>query len=88
MNTLLCIGEARFGKTPLMTILAMAAARFHADAAGKSDLAAVRTSPEIDFFRGEVGQKWVPCIFDDGDLRDTEGASANARRYISYVCIM
>lgn len=72
-NTLLAVGEARFGKTPLMYILAMAMARWHADmqkAQGNDVVAAVRVSAEMDFFRGEVGEKWAPCIFDDGDLSD------------------
>ncbi|CAK0859634.1 unnamed protein product [Prorocentrum cordatum] len=32
--------------------------------------AAVRVPAEMDFFRGEVGEPWAPCIFDDGDLAD------------------
>ncbi|CAK0874169.1 unnamed protein product [Prorocentrum cordatum] len=71
-NTLLTIGEAKFGKTPLMYILAMAIARWHADMekARGNEVAAVRVSAEMDFFRGEVGEKWAPCIFDDGGLSD------------------
>ncbi|CAK0821640.1 unnamed protein product [Prorocentrum cordatum] len=73
-NTLLTIGEAGFGNTPDMYILAMAMARYHADAAndrrpGRAQ-AAVRVSAEIKFFRGEVGEPGAPCIFDDGDLAD------------------
>ena len=73
-NTLLTIGEAGFGKTPFMYILAMATARHNADVANERRpgraTAAVRVSAEMDFFRGEVGEPWVPCIFDDGDLAD------------------
>jgi hypothetical protein len=72
-TTLLCIGEAKFGKTPLMTIMAFALARLHAlveEQAGRKVTPAVRISSEMDFFRGEAGLKWVPCIFDDGDLSE------------------
>ncbi|CAK0830442.1 unnamed protein product [Prorocentrum cordatum] len=74
-NTVLCVGEAGFGKTPFMMSMAMASARHNADAenraTGRADaVAAVRTAPDMDFFRGEVGQRWVPCIFDDGDLAE------------------
>ena len=69
------MGEAGFGKTPFMMAMAMASARHNADAqnraTGRADaVAAVRTAPDMDFFRGEVGQRWVPCIFDDGDLAE------------------
>lgn len=72
-TTLLCIGEPKYGKTPLMTILAFAIARYHAaiqSKAGAVVQATVRIATEIDFFRGEVGLKWVPCLFDDGDMKD------------------
>ncbi|CAK0890447.1 unnamed protein product [Prorocentrum cordatum] len=73
-NTLLTIGEAGFGKTPFMYICAMATARHNADVANERHpgraKAAVRVSAEMDFFRGEVGEPWAPCIFDDGDLAD------------------
>eukprot|EP00959_Pyramimonas_sp_CCMP1952_P420277 8802495-Pyramimonas_sp.AAC.1 len=39
-------------------------------AQGNDVVAAVRASAEMDFFRGEVGEKWAPCIFDNGDLSD------------------
>eukprot|EP00959_Pyramimonas_sp_CCMP1952_P263900 5518740-Pyramimonas_sp.AAC.1 len=57
-NTPLTVGEARFGKTPLMYILAMAMARWHADVEklrGNEVAPAVRVASEMDFFRGEVG---------------------------------
>ena len=72
-NTLLLVGEAGFGKTPLMTVLAFAMARWHAHKealAGRHVEPAVRTSSEMDFFRGEVGERWAPCLFDDGDMSD------------------
>ncbi|CAK0850219.1 unnamed protein product [Prorocentrum cordatum] len=73
-TTLLTIGGAGFGKTPFMYILAMATARRNADVANERRpgraTAAVRVSAEMDFFRGEVGEPWAPCIFDDGDLAD------------------
>jgi hypothetical protein len=72
-TTLLCIGEPKYGKTQLMTILAFAIARYHAAIqlkAGAVVQATVRIATEIDFFRGEVGLKWVPCLFDDGDMKD------------------
>eukprot|EP00959_Pyramimonas_sp_CCMP1952_P442904 9271901-Pyramimonas_sp.AAC.1 len=56
-----------------MYILAMAVARWHADmekAQGTNVVAAARASAEMDFSRGEVGEKWAPCIFADGGLSD------------------
>ncbi|CAK0810862.1 unnamed protein product [Prorocentrum cordatum] len=72
-NTLLTIGEAKFGKTPLMYILAMAIARWHADmekARGNEVVAAVRVSAEMDFFRGEVraGKKLVVAALLDAGV--------------------
>ena len=72
-NTLLCVGEAGYGKTLLMTILAFAVARYQVSLEaliGNIVTAAIRTSPEIDFFRGEPGLRWIPCLFDDGDLSE------------------
>ncbi|CAK0843767.1 unnamed protein product [Prorocentrum cordatum] len=57
-NALLTIGEAGFGKTPFMYILAVATARHNADVANERRpgraTAAVRVSAEMDFFRGGV----------------------------------
>ena len=56
-----------------MTILAFAIARWHAcqqERVGRIVTPAVRTSAEMNFFRGEVGERWTPCLFDDGDLCD------------------
>ncbi|CAK0859329.1 unnamed protein product, partial [Prorocentrum cordatum] len=72
-NAAPCMGEAGFGKTPFMMAMAMASARRNADAenraTGRADaMAAVRAGPDVDLFRGEVGRRWAPCIFDDGGL--------------------
>ena len=48
-------------------------ARFHADDArsrGRDIDPAIKTSCDIDFFRIEPGDKWVPCVVDDRDLWD------------------
>ena len=65
-KSLILIGEARFGKTPLAIILGFALARFWAMEAGASEAAQVRIAPDMDFFRGDPGKKWTPFIYDDG----------------------
>ncbi|CAK0868636.1 unnamed protein product, partial [Prorocentrum cordatum] len=73
-NAPLTIEEAGSGKTPFMRILAMTTARHNADVADERHpgrvKAAVRASAELDYFRGEVGEPWAPCVFDDGGLAD------------------
>ena len=67
-TTVLLVGEAGFAKTPLNMIVAFMLARYHSAIGNFTVQAAVRMAAEIDFFRGEAGQKEVPCVFDDGDL--------------------
>ena len=49
-------------------ILAFMLARFWGFLLGHLAEAGVRMTSDTHFFRGEEGKKWVPCIFDDGDL--------------------
>ena len=68
--TLLCLGEAGYGKTPFMMIIAFAMARWRAEMADMIGEVAIRISSGMFFFRGEAGLRWIRCIFDDGDLWD------------------
>ncbi|CAK0834395.1 unnamed protein product, partial [Prorocentrum cordatum] len=61
-NAALLIGEAKFGKTPLMYIMAMALARCRADCVGEQRgravaAPAVRVASEMDFCRGEARKR-------------------------------
>ncbi|CAK0863989.1 unnamed protein product, partial [Prorocentrum cordatum] len=81
-NALLTFGKARFGKTPLTNILAMAIGRWHADVEkmrGNEVVAAARASADMDFLRGEVGEKWAPRAFDDGGLSNQRPRVLTAR---------
>jgi len=46
----------------------MAMARYQASELGFTCLPGFRIAPDVDFFRGEAGLPWVPCILDDGDI--------------------
>ncbi|CAK0851918.1 unnamed protein product, partial [Prorocentrum cordatum] len=70
-NTVVFIGEAKFGKTPLMHILAMAMARYHADCVNEKRGRVARKRHEMLLqIPPKAGETWVPCVFDDGDLSD------------------
>ena len=69
-HSILMVGEPGEGKTPYIEIIAHAIADYHADQLGDRSLAAVRSAPDLDFFRSEEGTVTCPCLFDDGDLFD------------------
>ena len=69
-STLRLVGEVGCAKTPLNMIIAFMMARYHSKLGDDAIRPAVRTATEMFFFRGEVGQKKVPCVFDDGDFSE------------------
>ena len=69
-TTMLLLGEAKQAKTPLNMILAFMFARFWGFRLGHLAEVGMRMTTDMDFFRGEEGKHWIPCIFDDGDLWD------------------
>eukprot|EP00971_Amphidinium_carterae_P082656 1635018-Amphidinium_carterae.1 len=69
------LGKAGCGKTPLANGLAMAISAFQITKLGLDANPSSRTSNNLDFFRGEPGEKHIPFIWDDGDAskEDAEG---------------
>lgn len=68
-KTLLLLGEANVGKTPVSRAIAMAMSRYWIAVDNvASGRAGYRTASSLDFFRGEPGMKYIPDVFDDGNL--------------------
>ncbi len=66
-NTQLLIGEAGFGKSPVLMIIAHGLARYHANKNGSVVEPGARVTPDLDFLRGEAGVREVLHVLDDGD---------------------
>ena len=81
-DTLLLLGEANMGKTPVAMILAMALSRYWIAKDAKQDLSpGFRTASDLDFFRGEPGSKYVPDLFEDGDMNAQDRGNSGEGAY-------
>ena len=71
-NSIIMLGLSGKGKTPASIAIGKAGAFHHIDADGKRLLkqAAVRISPDLDFFRGQKGSKYISDILDDPELAE------------------
>ena len=62
-------GEPGVGKSPACYILAMLCARYQIHAGGLRGVEpSFRSTPDLDFLRGEEGRRDRPDVFDDGDF--------------------
>lgn len=70
-HSLILIGDAEFGKTPMGRAIMMCMSRRALRKLGLPlEDAGFRSASEFDFFRGEPGRVACPDAFDDGDLHD------------------
>ena len=68
-KSLLLFGEPGIGKSPVAYVLAMVCARHQirvGELVGVSP--SFRSTPDLDFLRGEEGRRDRPDVFDDGDF--------------------
>lgn len=67
---LVLLGEPGIGKTPFARIIATMKARVNISRDGSIKVPSYRSASELDFFRGQPGERSFTDIFDDGDMSE------------------
>ena len=88
-HSLVFLGEPNQGKTPTAVIVAWMFSRYYINHYAYDVDARVRTAPDLDFFRGDPGTIYQPCILYDGDLnvQDVKRLSAGSIGPEAELCV-
>eukprot|EP00971_Amphidinium_carterae_P115758 2292848-Amphidinium_carterae.1 len=69
------LGKSGIGKTPAVRAICICLSDYLLKRDGREEEPAFRTSNSLDFFKGESGTIYTPCVYDDGEPSKNDAAA-------------